>query len=86
MFKNIKITTVNTESVTELDKVFDVVEDDVYLEISTYYIQNGNKRYYKMILIYLLLLKTLNKTKLILVLYLIFISFIKLSDFLQKES
>ena len=30
LFKNIKITTVNTESVTELDKVFDVVEDDVY--------------------------------------------------------
>ena len=30
LFKNIKITMVNTESVTELDKVFDVVEDDVY--------------------------------------------------------
>lgn len=30
LFRNIKITTVNTESVTELDKVFDVVEDDVY--------------------------------------------------------
>lgn len=30
LFKNIKITMVNTESVTALDKVFDVVEDDVY--------------------------------------------------------
>ena len=30
LFKNIKITMVNTESVTELDKVFAVVEDDVY--------------------------------------------------------